>query len=227
MKRTQITLVALLALTVSTSAFAAGGKGREGKGKDGRDVRETIGAKVETAGASKAKAETVQLVRDISNGMRIESAPVLQSLNLKAGDIVTLNNKTAEAYDKGLFGSQQGRLFDELKQNVGSAEFQALFANYQIMAAKNLLTTANTKMTFEIEGKTHEVNSMDFLTGEALSVAKTSTSKPGEPSKFTTFLNRKSALEKEGKSSKDAIEQALREVGISLKEFVQKCLVKA
>lgn len=220
MKKTNATIVALVALTVSTSAFAVGGKGRETRDSKGRDQKTELGRQ-ETSGASVAKAATTSLVGNISNGMKIESAPALASLGIKANDIRVLNSKTAAAYDQGLFGAQQTRLFNELQANTGKAEYQAVYANIQVLAAKNMLTDANLKWTENVDGRTVEINSMDFISGEALSIAK------GSSPKFVQFMARKTQLEKDGSSTKDAITQALKELGISFQEFVRKCLVKA
>lgn len=223
MKRTNTMLVAILALAVSTSAFAVGGKGREGKGgKDAKETRTEIGRTNESAGSSKGRVETLNSVKAISKTMNIESMPALASLKLSKDDVEALNEKTAKAFDDGLIVRKEnvGSFLKALEEGSSKEEFKALYANIQILAGKNKLTDANLKWTENVDGKSVEINSMTFITGEALSIAK------GSSPKLVQFLNLKTQMEKEGLSTKEATMEALKRVGISFEEFVRRCLVK-
>ena len=219
MKRTKTNAaVVLLALAVSSSAFAATGKGRETKDSKGKDVR-IENSKQEAAGLSGAKAQTVRRFTNLFKVMKVETVAALASLNLTSADSRVMLKRSAEAYDKGLFGARQEALLEAIESNPTKPEYVAIFTNNSVLAAKNMLTDANLKWTESIDGKTVEINSMNFTTGEALMVAK------GSSPKFVQFMNRKTQLEKDGKSTREAMVEALKELNISWEEFVRRCLL--
>lgn len=211
--------VALLALTVFSSAVAA----PTGGGKSARETRRSGRTETDQTTRDQRAQElrqNRQLVSDISNGLRIANEPALQSLGIKPENIVALNNATARALTDGLLGSQAKRVLQDMIANPTPAH-KALFANIQILAAKNMLDYRNTRWEEVVDGQKVAVDSMEFIMGEALNVART-----GSES-FVRFLALKSELEKKGTPTKEAIKQALSILKISYEDFVKLCLRKA
>ncbi len=207
-------LVAFLALTVASSAFASRGvKPKENERRSGR----TETQQSERDQRARDLRQNLQLVQNISNGYRILNEPSLRELDLKPENLVRLNNATARAITDGLLGANGKKVLESMISDPSPAN-KALFTNIQLMAAKNLLKDSNTKWEETIEGETVRIDSMDFLMGEALNVART-----GSES-FVSFLALKSKLEKDGVSTKDAIKQALTLLKISYEDFVKLCL---
>ena len=224
MKRTKTNafVVALLALAVSSSALAVGGKGRETKDSKGRETK-LENSKTEAAGLSGVRAQVVRRFTNIYKALKTESSAELQSLNFTPADSRVMLKRSALAYEKGLYGARQEALLEAVEANANKPEFQALFINNAVLAAKDMLHDGNLKweekITIDGKEQTVQINSMNFTTGEALMIGK------GSSPRMVKFFNRKTQLEKEGKSTREAMIESLKELEISWEEFVRRCLL--
>lgn len=225
MKRTKTNaaIVALIALAVSTSAFAAPGTGkpRETGNKDKTTTGSTAVRPRDGSGLSGARAQVVRRVTNLHRAVVAGSPKAFEGQNLSSADTRVILERTSAALSEGLLGARGDALVQAIEANPSKAEFVAIYTNYSLLAARNKLTSANLKWTENIDGKTVEINANDFITGEALMVAK------GSSPKFVKFMNIKTQLEKEGKSTREAMIEALKELEISWEDFVRRCLLKA
>lgn len=229
MKRIKTTATVVALLVLSTSAFAGApgtGSARPGAKPESRTAAPR--ERTESPEVRKQRAESLRIIRAIDKNLaNLPNSTLRTTLTIEErNDIV---KKVADAHYRGLFGAQQARLFTEINNNSTNKAYIAVYENMQIMALKNLLDSSNTRWnetitTKDEKGKetteTVEVDAMDFIAGQALTVAKTGSTE------FIAFMGQVAVLQKSGVSTREAIKQALSELGISFEEFIKRCMVK-
>ncbi len=219
-KKTVIVALSLVALSTSAIAATTGGKPPKGTTKDEAASRLRGGKKGEGTSEAAAKIREGKSFNLVSGAITAVGVNGITAggvkINAENQERATL--RLAEALNNDLLGEGAEQTLTSIAKDPTNEANRALLANLIGLAIKpKLLTTENLVFDEVVDGVATKINSMDFLNGEAKSIAAS-----GNP-KFASFLAKKSQYERT-MSSKEAIKKALEELGISYEEFVRRCL---
>ncbi|MES2769394.1 MAG: hypothetical protein V4596_09630 [Bdellovibrionota bacterium] len=216
-KKTVIVALSLVALSTSAIAGPTGGKPK----RTSEDAASSLkgGKKVEGTSEAAAKireGKSYRLVQDTITKVGVTGI-VISGIKINAENQERVTLRLAEALDKNLLGEGAQETLASIAKDPTNEANRALLANLVGLAIRQKLTTENLVFEEMVDGQMTRLNTMDFLNGEAKSIAAS-----GNP-KFASFLAKKSQYERT-MSSKEAIKKALEELGISYEEFVRRCL---